>query len=178
MRLKKRLLSLLFLPLLSVAGFAATANAQLALPVDAEVVTVLTVTQNTALSFGRFGTDGTASTVTFDAGGSGITAGGGITLLGGEQIGSVDVSGTLVNGDNIRVDVAGSNLTAPASQAMLLQANCIGPSGTLGSLDGFCTYTSDGTTQTVEVGGVLNVNTNQESENYSGTVTVTANIIP
>ena len=177
MRLKKLLLSLLLLPLLAVTGKVSTAHAQVV--VDAEVVTVLTVTPNTPLDFGRFGTDNTASTVTFNAGGT-ITPGAGITLLGGEQIGLVDVSGSLANLDNVRVDVTGSSLTPVSGpgQAMLLQANCQGPGGLTGTLDGFCTYVSNGATQTVEVGGVLNVNANQESNVYAGTVTVTANIIP
>ncbi len=177
MRLKKLLLSVLLLPLVSAAAWVGTAHAQLG--VDAEVVTVLTVTEDTRLNFGRFGTDGSASSVTFNAGGT-ISAGAGITLLGGEQIGVVDVSGSLTSGDNVRVDVTGANLTPVSGpgQPMLLQANCQGPGGATGGLDSFCTYVSNGATQSVEVGGVLTVNASQESNVYAGTVAVTANIIP
>ena len=177
MKLKKLLLSALVVPFVSMTAFN-TAQA-VDLNVDAEVVTVLTVSEVNALDFGRFATAGLGGDVTFNAGGS-ISADADITLLGGEQIGLVSV--TAPASANVTVDVVGTTLTAQGGSGgapMNIVGNCQGPNGgALGSNNGFCQFTSTGGVQNIEVGGVLSVNAAQAPDVYAGTMTVTANFTP
>ena len=145
------------------------------LNVDADVVSVLTVTPITSLDFGQFATAGAGGDVTFDAA-TAITAAPDITLLGNEQGGVVTVSTS--GAGNVTVTVVGTVLGGPGVD-MPLVGNCQGPGGSLGTDNGSCTFAAPGAgLQTIDVGGVLTVNAGQASGAYSGTLDVTANFFP
>ena len=174
MKFKKIILCMVLASFITTFGLAKSAHA-VSLSASADVQQVLAVTATTALNFGTFTTDGTASTVTFNANGT-IAGGTGIVLLGSEVGGVVTITAPAAG--LVTITSVGTTLTGPGT-AMALAANCFGPAGlggTLGTNDGDCTFTTTVSgAQTIDVGGVLTVNASQLAGAYSGTITVTAN---
>jgi hypothetical protein len=175
MRIKKIVFCMVLASFMATFGFGKSAHA-VSLNVDADVQQVVAVTAVTPLAFGTFSTDGTSADVTFDAGTS-IAGGTGIVLLGSEVGGVVSINApaasltaTVTTVATVLTDGAGNGAD------MTLVANCLGIGGSLGTDNGACTFTTTLGVQNIDVGGVLTVGTNQVAGNYTGTITVTANL--
>jgi hypothetical protein len=131
---------------------------------SATVLSGLTITQTTPLSFGSFSSGPTAGTINH----FGSVTGGVSSYAGGAQFGvftlngaaNSNVTSVLVNG------VSSSSTVTLTSGANSMVANIFAPTGASlnGSGTGF-----------VNVTGTLNVAANQASGAYTGTYTVTAN---
>ncbi len=172
MRIKKIVFCMVLASFMATFGLGKSAHA-VSLSVDADVQQVIAVTAVTPLAFGAFSTDGTSADVTFDAGTS-IAGGTGIVLLGSEVGGVVSINAPAI-GQSATITAVATTLTGPGT-AMTLVANCLGIGGTLGADNGDCTFTTTLGVQNIDVGGVLTVGANQLAGNYTGTITVTANL--
>lgn len=141
---------------------------------SAEVVGVITVTQNTAMNFGQFSVGGTGGTVVFPAGGV-VGTTGDVVHLGGEVGGIADLNTTGVNpaGSTVTVTVVSpAPLNDGLGNTMAVAPNCLGPGGALGSP---CTFISNElAAEQVQIGGTVTVGGSQVVGVYNGTIEVTA----
>lgn len=156
--------------------FGVTTNAS-ATPIatSAEVVGVITVTQNTALNFGQFSVGGAGGTVVFPAGGV-VSVTGDVVHLGSEVGGIADLNTTGVNptGSTVTVTVVSpAPLNDGLGNTMAVAPNCLGPGGALGT--GTCTFTSNElAAEQVQIGGTVTVGASQVVGVYNGSIEVTA----
>jgi hypothetical protein len=140
----------------------------------AEVVTAITVTEQTPLNFGRFSVGAVGGVVTFDAGGT-VSVSGDVVHLGSEVggVARLDTSG-FAGGTPVTVSVTGTTLVS-GGNSMAVVGNCLGPAGVLGADNGSCTFSSNATTtDDVQIGGKLTVGGSQPVGVYSGTLEVVA----
>ncbi len=141
----------------------------------ATVVSNIAVSEIAALDFGQFSSSASGGDVTFDAG-AGISASGGVTLLGGEISGIARLDTTGAGASLVTVTMTGTTLLS-GGDSMTLGANCLGTPTNfgLGADDGDCTFTSNNTTtDDVILGGVLTVGANQPAGTYTGVISVIA----
>jgi len=141
---------------------------------SADIISNVSVTEQTPLYFGQFSSGTLAGGVDFDAG-SGITSSGGVTLLGGEISGlaRLDTTGK-VAGTTVTVTTIATSLD-DGGNSMVLVANCFGPGGPVGGDNTFCTFTStSSSTEDVIIGGKLTVGANQPPGTYTGVISVIA----
>jgi len=142
---------------------------------SAEVVGIITVTQNTALNFGQFSVGGTGGTVVFPAGGV-IGTTGDVVHLGSEVFGIADLNTSGVNpaGSPVTVTVVSpAPLDDGLGNTMAVVPNCLGPGGAIGV--GTCTFlSSEQVAEQVQIGGAVTVAGSQVMGIYTGTIEVTA----
>ena len=172
MFVKNKFKSIVSSSVMFVLCFAYNASAT-PINTSADILTSITVTEQTPLNFGQFTVGAVGGDLRFDAGGA-INADPDITHLGGETggVARLDTSGT--GNVPITVTVTGTTLTSGAN-TMNIAGNCRGFLGVLGADNGQCTYTSQqSATDDVQIGGVLTVGASQAPGNYTGTLEVVA----
>lgn len=139
------------------AAHAATATGT----ATAQILRQITLTNTSPLEFATIVSGATASTVTVSTAGA-RDCGNGLTCLGTSTAANFNIEGTngavvVVGGDSsVTLNAGGSTMTAAL--------NYSAPTVTLGASGG-----------SFQVGGVLNVGSNQAAGAYTGTFTVTAN---
>ena len=142
---------------------------------NAEIVGNISVTPVAALDFGQFSSGISAGTVTFSTSGAISSSTLDIVLLGGEinGIANLDTTGAGA-GTPVTVTVTGTTLTGAG--LMDLHPTCEGPGGLGEGLpDAGCNIiATGGASDSLILGGVLDVAAAQPVGTYSGVIVVTA----
>lgn len=133
------------------------------------VVAPIQITKTADLSFGNFAAGASLGTVALGTDGSRNVTGGVVGLPGSSAAAQFDVVGQ--TGATYGITVAASDLTSGANTMAFAEAVAVVASAS--STGVVATGTLTGGTQSIFVGGVLNVAANQAAGTYGGTIDVT-----